>query len=105
MHEKYHGCCRYYCKNFFAAVSFRPLHLGENWKSFRRDGMEVYQLAAGIHKQAHEVRVASLLTVVGKEGTDMYETFQWENSSDALKLGKVLEKFEEHCVPVFLIQM
>lgn len=61
--------------------------------------MEVYQLAAGIHQKAHEVRVASLLTVIGKKGMDMYETFQWE------KLGKVLEKFEEHCVPVFLFQM
>ena len=71
-----------------------------NWESFRRDEMEVYQLAAGIHKKAHEVRVASLLNVIGIKGMDIYETFQWENSSDALKLGKVLEKLEEHSVPV-----
>ena len=31
---------------------------------------------------------------------DMYETFQWENSSNALRIGKVLEKFEKHYVPV-----
>lgn len=62
--------------------------------------MEVYQLAAGIHNKTHEVRVASLLNVIGIKGMDIYETFQWENSSDALKLGKVLEKFEEHSVPV-----
>lgn len=61
--------------------------------------MEVYELAAGIHKKAQEVRVASLLNVIGKEGMDMYETFQWGNSSDALKIDKVLEKFEELCVP------
>ena len=83
-------------------LSFRPLHPGENWESFRCDEMEVYQLAAGIHKKAHEVRVASLFNVIGKKGMDIYETFQWENSSDALKLGKVLEKFEERCVPEFL---
>lgn len=99
-HEKYRDCCQYYWKNFFAAVSSRPLHPGENWKSFRPDEMEVYQLAASIHKKALEVRVASLLNVIGKKGMDIYETFQWENSSDALKLGKVLEKFEEHSVPV-----
>ena len=58
-----------------------------------------YELAAGIHRKADEVRVASLLNVVGKEGLDMYETFQWEDASHALKIDKVLEKFEERCVP------
>ena len=75
------------------------LHQGENWKSFRRE-WKFYELAAGIHKKAQEVRVASLLNVIGKEGMDMYETFQWQNSSDALKIDKVLEKFEKRCVPV-----
>ena len=40
------------------------LHQGENWKSFRRE-WKFYELAAGIHKKAQEVRVASLLNVVG----------------------------------------
>ena len=43
--------------------------------------------------------MASLLNVIGKEGMDMYETFQWNVESDALKIDKVLEKFEERCVP------
>ena len=74
------------------------LHQGENWKSFRHE-WKFYELAAGIHKKAQEVQVASLLYVIGKEGMDMYETFQWKNSSDALKIDKVLEKFQERCVP------
>ena len=74
------------------------LHQGENWKLFRRE-WKFYELAAGIHRKADEVRVASLLNVVGKEGLDMYETFQWEDASHALKIDKVLEKFEERCVP------
>ena len=67
------------------------LHEGENWKLFRR-GWKFYELAAGIHRKADEVRVASFLNVVGKDGVDMYETFQWENASHALKIdifGKV----------------
>ena len=51
------------------------LHQGENWKSFRRE-WKFYELAAGIHKKAQEVLVASLLNKIGKEGMDMYETFQ-----------------------------
>ena len=68
------------------------LYQGENWKLFRRE-WKFYELAAGIHKKSEEVRVASLLNVVGKKGMDMYETFQWDNPSHALKIDKVLEKF------------
>ncbi|KAL9963770.1 hypothetical protein ACROYT_G027310 [Oculina patagonica] len=74
------------------------LHQGENWKSFRRE-WKFYELAAGIHKKQEEVRVASLLNVIGKEGMDMYDTFQWANASNALKIDKILKKFEERCVP------
>ena len=74
------------------------LHQGENWKLFCQV-WKFYALAAGIHRKADEVHVASLLNVVGKEGLDMYKTFQWEDVSDALKIDKVLEKFEERCVP------
>ncbi|PFX16000.1 hypothetical protein AWC38_SpisGene19760 [Stylophora pistillata] len=67
------------------------LQQGENWK--------FYELAAGIHTKADEVRVASLLNVVCKETLDMYETIQWEDASHALKIDKFLENFEESCVP------
>ena len=43
--------------------------------------------------------MASLLNVIGKEGMDMYETFQWNVDLDALKIDKVLEKFQERCAP------
>ena len=62
--------------------------------------MEILRASSWNSQEAQEVRVASLLNVIGKEGMDMYETFQWENSSYALKVDKVLEKFEERCVPV-----
>ena len=35
----------------------------------------------------------------GKEGMDMYDTFRWDNSSDALKIDQVLQTFQERCVP------
>ena len=69
------------------------------WKSFRRE-WKFYELAAGIHKKAQEVRVASLLNVISKEGMDMCETFQWGDSSDATKTDRVLEKLDGRCVPV-----
>lgn len=74
------------------------LHQGENWKIFCRE-WKFYEIAAGIHKKPNDIRVASLLNVIGNDGIDMYETFQWSTESDAMKIDKVLEKFTERCVP------
>ena len=68
------------------------LHQGENWKSSRREG-KFYELAAGSHKKAQKVRVASMLNAIGKEGMNMCELFQWQYSSDALGIDKVLETY------------
>lgn len=74
------------------------LHHGENWKIFQRS-WKYYEIAAGLHKKSDEIRVCSLLNVIGKDGVDMYETFHWDQEGDAMKIANVLEKFEERCVP------
>ena len=68
------------------------LHEGENWKSFRRE-WKFYESTTGIHKKSQDVRVASLLNVIGKEGMGMYDNFKWDNSSEALKINQVLQNF------------
>ena len=73
-------------------------HRGENWKNFKQE-WSYYEIAAGIATKAEKVRVAALLNVIGRNALDMHETFQWENEGNDFKIGKVLEKFEEHCVP------
>ena len=73
-------------------------HHGENWKYFKRR-WTYYEIAAAIFKMSEEIRVCSLLNVIGKDGVDMYETFHWDAEGDDFKIDKVLEKFEERCVP------
>ena len=73
-------------------------HHGENWKYFKRS-WKYYEIAAAIFKKSEEIRVCSLLNVIGKDGVDMYETFHWDAEGDDFKIDKVLEKFEERCVP------
>ena len=67
-------------------------------EKFRRN-WKYYEITADIHKKSDEVRVCSLLNVIGKDAIDMYETFQWDGPCDAMKISTVLEKFEEQCVP------
>ena len=44
-------------------------------------------------------RIATLLTVIGEETVDVYNTFTWEEKGDHLKIVKVLEKLETSCNP------
>ena len=73
-------------------------HRGENWKNFKRE-WSYYEIAAGIASRTEKIRVAALLNVIGRDALDMYETFQWDAEGDNFKTAKVLEKFEERCVP------
>lgn len=45
------------------------------------------------------MRAAALLNVIGRDVLDLYDTFLWDTKGDYFKITKVLENFEEHCVP------
>ena len=40
-----------------------------------------------------------LLTCIGKQERETYDTFEFENTAGKLKLKAVLKKFEEYCNP------
>ena len=56
-------------------------------------------IATGISEKGDATRVATLLTVIGNEALDVYDTFVWATVGDDKKIAKVLEKFDEHCEP------
>ena len=45
------------------------------------------------------MRAAALLNVIGRDALDLYHTFLWDTKGDYFKITKVLENFEERCVP------
>jgi len=44
-----------------------------------------------------ETRVATLLTVIGNDAIDVFNTLTWDEEDDEKKIENVLLKFEEHC--------
>lgn len=40
-----------------------------------------------------------LLSVIGDEALEVYQTFEWEAEGDKHKPEKVLEMFEKYCIP------
>lgn len=50
-------------------------------------------------RKTQPTRVATLLTVIGEDAVDVYNTLAWDEEGDELKIEKVLEKFELFCNP------
>jgi hypothetical protein len=80
-----------------------PIAFDENraisWRSFQSDFM-YFMKASGLQKADEEVRVASFLNLIGKEGRDIFATFQWKTGEDKNKLADVMKKFEDYCIPL-----
>ena len=62
-----------------------PEHNGENWKKFARTWKK-YEDATGLSEEkSHKRRSGMLRTVVGDDGLDVLDAFQWENEEDKIR--------------------
>ena len=68
-----------------------------NWKKFKQNYTN--EIATGISSKDSATRVATLLTVIGNDAIDVFNTLTWDEEGDDKKIEKVLLKFEEHCEP------
>ena len=68
------------------------------WKKFKQKWTN-YEIATGVSEKEDATKVATFLTVIGKEAVDVYNTFNWANEGDSLKIDRVLEKFDAFCNP------
>ena len=73
-------------------------NISANWKKFKQKYTN-YEIATGINSKASSTRVATLLTVIGNDAIDVFNTLTWDAEGDDKKIEKVLLKFEEHCEP------
>ena len=72
-------------------------NVAENWKRFKQR-FELYNVASGTSTKDEKLQTSLLLHVIGDTALDIYNTFTFDRG-DELKLGKVLQKFEEYCTP------
>ena len=62
---------------------------------------EIYKLrnCAWISSKDSATSVATLLTVIGNDAINFFNTLTWDEEGNDKKIEKVLLKFEEHCEP------
>ena len=73
-------------------------NISANWKKFKQKYTN-YEIATGISSKDSATRVATLLTVIGNDAIDVFNTLTWDEEDIDKKIEKVLLKFEEHCEP------
>jgi transposase InsO family protein len=70
----------------------------ENWRKFKAAWTN-YELAAGFSAKDDKIRVALLLSVIGEEAVEAYETFTWTKPEEKEKITTVVAAFEAYCIP------
>ncbi len=68
-------------------------NLSENWQEFK-----LYLTATEKDGKSDKIKTSILLTCIGKQGWEIYNTFQFEEGDD-MKFNIVLQKFQEYCSP------
>jgi len=69
-----------------------------SWKMFYQKWKN-YEVATDLNEKSDEKRVATLLAVIGDDALKVYNTFQWEDVSQAVNYADVISKFEAYCNP------
>jgi len=71
----------------------------KNWKIFKQTWQN-YATATGLDDKPEKQKVATFLTIVGKEGLELFNTFKFNAANDQISLNEVIQKFEEYCEPL-----
>ena len=70
--------------------------VSRDWKRFVQQWRN-YELATGLQTKTMEVRLATLLCVLGRQGEDKFETLRFEEPNDKKDVEKVFEKITKDC--------
>ena len=79
-------------------LDLKSVNLNAEWKMFKQMWLN-YEIASGLDQQDTKKRVATLLTIIGKEAVKIFNTFKWEAEADKENIEKVLAQFEKYCTP------
>lgn len=74
-------------------------NVANNWRLWRQK-FDLYLLASGKTNKSEEVKVAILLNLLGDEGIQIYNTFEYDEMEDKNKIDVVLGKFDKYCNPI-----
>ena len=72
-------------------------NLAANWKTFRSMWTN-YKTATKLNHKQEEVNVATLISSVGLEAFELFQSLYFVHEDDRKKMKAVLDRLEKHCV-------
>ena len=73
-------------------------NVAENWRIFNQR-FDLFLEATDSTEETDSKKVALLLSLIGEEGLDLFNSFTFETGKDPKKLDDVKAKFEAYCSP------
>ncbi len=73
-------------------------NLAENWRKFRQR-FKLFMTATAKDGSSDKVKSSILLSTVGEDALELYNTFHFVDEENSMKLKPILDKFEAYCVP------
>ena len=73
-------------------------NVAQTWKTWSK-AFDFYLVATESDTKSDKIKTSILLTCIGERGREIYETFEFTNDGDSLKLKPVLDQFEAYCNP------
>ena len=78
-------------------LDLSPENRGFNWDLFRQTWQN-YEIASALNEKPENVRIATLLSMIGNDALQVYNAFVWQQHEDHTILN-ILNKFEIYCRP------
>ena len=72
-------------------------NVSNNWRVFN-SMWKNYETATNLIEKSSEIRTATLLSCIGMDGFELYETLDFAEEGDRKQIDKVLERLEMHFV-------
>lgn len=73
-------------------------NIAHNWQLFRQ-AWDNYECAIDLSTKPEPKRVATLLTVIGSDALEVFNTFEWNAEEDKKKIKPVLDNFNKYFNP------
>ena len=73
-------------------------NVAQTWKTWSK-AFDFNLVATESDTKSDKIKTSILLTCIGERGREIYETFEFTNDGDSLKLKPVLDQFEAYCNP------
>ena len=65
--------------------------VSQAWNALRRNSGN-YEIATGLHLKEKNIRLATFLSVVGSDGLEKYDCFNFRNAEEKKDIDAVLKK-------------